>query len=285
MAGREAELLAMAAAQAQLEALLATERQAAGLAEGEPAAGKAVAVDVAREEGMQRLAVGQAELVEAAQLQRQHMEELKVLAVARAECLEVEQQETMERLLLGEEQLAFAMGLAAGLPSLAGRLAEAQSAMQVSRMQVSELEERLEEREVVLAQVERELEAVQDAQVSSDVEAQQRQLGWLEGERRAAILAEQRAAWGMMQEIARGSQMAVVQHAVERLELVEAVERQAIAEEQAGGLDVGSMVQQLRLLLAKHLCIVWVHSLNSYICALACEALLNGYTPPTFFSM
>lgn len=200
---------------------------------------------LAVEEAMQRLDIRQAEQEALVYVQQQHGDGLRVFAVMRACSIAVEQQETMARMALAEEQLAFAMGLAAGLPVVVGQLAEAQSAAQASRGQVEVLEEALEEREMALAQMGRDLESVQDSQMASDAEAQQRQVGRTEGERRAAILGEQRAAWGMLQDIEGGSRLTAAQHAMERLVMTESMVRQAIAEEQASSLDLSSVVQGL----------------------------------------
>lgn len=180
---------------------------------------------------MQRMSIGQASQDELVHLQRQLAEGLWAIAVMRAHSLQVEQQETLARMVLTEEQLSFAMGLAAGLPGVVGRLAEAQRAVQSSQQEVVTLEEALEESELALGQLGRELEAVQDAQLASGVEAQQRQVGRSEGERRDMLVGEQRAAWGMLQEIERGSRQAAAQHAMEHLVVAETLGRQAIAEE------------------------------------------------------
>lgn len=92
---------------------------------------------------------------------------------------------------------------------------------------------------------------MQDAQASADFEAQQRQLSRSEGDRRAALLGQQRAAWVTLQAIERESRVAAAQHAVERLELAETLGRRAIAEEQASGLDVVEVLEQLRGLVVR----------------------------------
>ena len=225
VAGRDEALVSLAAAQ---EAA-ASER---AVPEAEGVAGLEVErLRLAGEEAMQRVSIGQAGPEELAHLQQQLSEGLWALGVMRACSMEVEQQETLARMALAEEQLSFAMGLAAGLPGVVGRLAEAQSAAQGSQQRVEALEEALEERELALGQVARELEALRDAQVASGVEAQQRQLGRSEGERRAALVGEQKAAWGTLQEIERGSRQAAFQHAMERLVLAETLGRLSIAEE------------------------------------------------------
>lgn len=155
----------------------------------------------------------------------------------------------MARLALAEEQLMFAMGLAGQLPCIMGQLAEAHNAAQGRRERMEALETALEEKELALGQMSRELEAMQDAQAVMDVEALHRQLGRLEGDQRAAILGEQRASWNTLQEIERCCHVAVVHQGMERLELMESLERQSIAEEQARDLDLGSVVQQLHLLV------------------------------------
>ena len=183
------------------------------------------------------------------ELLQRHSGELQATFMMQARLADVEQQETLARMALVEEQCASAMVRGAALPSVTGRLAEAQSAAQVSQRQIKALEEALEEKEVALDQMGRELEATQDAQTASDAEVQQRQLTRSEGERRATIVAEQRASWGTLQEIERSTWVAVAQRAVDHLQQAEMVGRQIIAEEQANSLDLGSVLLQLQALV------------------------------------
>ena len=183
----------------------------AAAAEVGPARPDAALAELAAEELAERLAIVQAEHLALAEQQQEQLGWVQVLAAQRAVCLEVERQESLARLEVAAEQAADMAALAGRLAAVGGQLAEAQAAAQASREQVASLEEALEERELTVSQLERALEAVRDAQVASDAAGQQRELGRAEGEQRAAILVEQRAAWSTLQEIARVSQAGQMQ--------------------------------------------------------------------------
>ena len=129
------------------------------------------------------------------------------------------------------------VALAAQLAMMGGQLAETQARAQ-------SLAEALEEKELMLASVGREMEALRDAQGGMNADVQQRELARYEAERRAGILGEQRAVWSTLQAVARLVQASEMQQALVRLEQMENAARQAISEAavQAGGL--GSVVLQ-----------------------------------------
>ena len=157
---------------------------------------------------------------------------------------ELEQQEAMGRLEIAEQQALGAVALAERQPSMAVRLSDAQSAMQAIREQCEALEEALEEKEAALAGVSRELEALRDSQAGPDAEVQQREVGRLEAERRAAIASEQRAALVVLQEGERLARAGAMGQAMATVVHAEAAARQAIAlEEQAGLADLGGAVR------------------------------------------
>lgn len=183
------------------------------------------------------------------QLQSQHSEGLRAMEHMQLLSLELEQQEMLARMAVVEEQWSSAVAVSAGLSLAAARLQEMQSAAQASREHVATLEEALEESQLSLDQMGRELEAMRDAQAALDAEGQQRQLWRSEGDRRTGLVREQRAAFGVLQEMERVSRLAVAQQAVERLQQAEALARLAIAQEQASGLDLASVVQQLQALV------------------------------------
>jgi chromosome segregation ATPase len=160
---------------------------------------------LASEELEGRLAAMEAEQSALAQQQQEQLARTQMLADHAAQHQALEQQESLGRLEIASEQSGSLAELAGRLASVAGRLAEAQAAAQASRERVASLEEALEEREVTLSRLGRELEAVRDAQVAPDVGAQQRELGRSEGEERETIASEQRAAWSTLQEVTRAS--------------------------------------------------------------------------------
>lgn len=159
-------------------------------------------------------------------------------------CADLEQQEAMGRMAIAEQQALGAVALAERQPSMAVRLSDAQSAMQAIQEQCKVLEEALEEKDAELAGVSRELEALRDSQAGPDSEVQQREVGRLEAERRAAIAGEQRAALLALQEGERLARAGAMGQAVANLVHSEAVARQAIAlEEQAELGDLGGAVR------------------------------------------
>ena len=86
--------------------------------------------------------------------------------------------------------------------SLAPRL---EAMAQAGRAQVESLEEALEERELAVARLGRELEALWDTQVAGTAEVAQRELSRTEVERRVALVGEQRACWSTLQEVSVAS--------------------------------------------------------------------------------
>ena len=159
-------------------------------------------------------------------------------------CAELEQQEAMGRMAIAEQQALGAVALAERQPSMAVRLSDAQSAMQAIQKQCKALEEVLEEKDAALGNVSRELEALRDSQAGPDAEVQQREVGRLEAERRAAIVGEQRAALLALQEGEGLARAGAMLQAVANLVHLEAAARQAIAlEEQAGLGDLGGAVR------------------------------------------
>jgi chromosome segregation ATPase len=170
-------------------------------------------VQLTSEELEGRLAITQAEHPAALQHQQQQLSLMQRLLEQHAQCLEVERQESVARLELAAEQWSGMALLAGRLPAVAGQLAEAQTAAQASREQIESLAEALEERELAISRLGRELEALRDAQTVLDAAGQQRELGRLEAERREAMLGEQRAAWSTLQEIERASHAKEMQQA------------------------------------------------------------------------
>ena len=129
------------------------------------------------------------------------------------------------------------VALAAQLAMMSGQLAETQARAQ-------SLAEALEEKELMLASLGREMEALRDAQGGMDAEVQQRELARAEAERRAAILGEQRAVWSSLQAVARHVQSSEMQQALVRLEQMESAGRQAISEAAMQVAGLGSVVLQ-----------------------------------------
>lgn len=129
------------------------------------------------------------------------------------------------------------VALAAQLAMMSGQLAETQARAQ-------SLAEALEEKELMLASVGREMEALRDAQGGMNADVQQRELARSEAERRAAILGEQRAVWSSLQAVARHVQASEMQQALVRLEQMENAARQAISEAAAQAAGLGSVVMQ-----------------------------------------
>jgi chromosome segregation ATPase len=172
-----------------------------------------VAAQLAAEEAEERLAIMQAKHSAEMDCQQQQQRSLQRQSEHHAQCLEVEQQEGVARLELLAEQWSGMAVLAGRLPAVAGQLAEAQMAAQASRSHVESLQEALEERELAISRLGRELEAMQDAQASSDVAGQQRELGRLEAERREAILGEQRMVWSTLEEVQLSSHAVQMQQA------------------------------------------------------------------------
>ena len=168
---------------------------------------------LASEEVEGRLAMVQAEHAAFAEHQQQQLSETQRLLEHHGQCMEVEQQESVARLELAAEQWSGLAGLLEGLPAVAGQLATAQRMAQTSQERVASLEEALEERELAISQLGRDLEALRDAQAAQDVAWHQRELGRLEAERREAILGEQRAAWSILQEIERASRAGAMRQA------------------------------------------------------------------------
>lgn len=150
--------------------------------------------------------------------------------------------------------------------ALAGQLAMMSGQLAESQARAQSLAEALEEKELLLASLGREMEALRDAQGGMDAEAQQRELARAEAERRAAILGEQRAVWGSLQAVARHVQSSERQQALARLEQMESAGRQAISEaaEQAAGLGRG-VLQGLQGLLARS------HSEAAFVAAAQAE--------------
>ena len=169
------------------------------------AAGSALEANLAAEELEGRLAVVEAEHSALAQQQQEQLAWTQMVAEHAAQQQALEQQEGAGRLEIASERSGSLAELAGRLAGVAGRLAEAQAAAQASRERVASLEEALEERELTVSRLGRELEAVRDAQAAPDAGAQQRELGRSEGEERETIASEQRAAWSTLQEVARAS--------------------------------------------------------------------------------
>ena len=142
---------------------------------------------------------------------------------------------------------AMMVALAAQLAMMSGQLAETQARAQ-------SLAEALEEKELMLASLGREMEALRDAQGGMDAEVQQRELARAEAERRAAILGEQRAVWSSLQAVARHVQSSEMQQALVRLEQMESAGRQAISEAAVQAAGLGSVVLQglQELLMTSH---------------------------------
>ena len=201
-------------------------------------------------EAKQRLALLQSEELALAQLLQERSDGLLAMAMAHAQRLALEQQESASRHVVSEEESAAVVSLAVFVPSVAGRMAELQADVRASQAQQELLQEALEERDAALAQLGRDLEALQDAEVASGLTAEVRQLERAEGERRASLVAAQRAAHGALQEIERSSRAAAAQHSLDQLVQSEAHVRRRIAEECTSGLDLGSIVQQLQALVA-----------------------------------
>jgi len=135
---------------------------------------------------------------------------------------------------------------------LAASLAPRLEAMaQAGRAQVESLEEALEERELAVARLGRELEALRDTQAAGTAEVAQRELSRTEAERRAALVGEQRACWSTLQEVERGIRAAAMAQALATVAQAEAVGRQALAEAEAAGWGeaLGSAVRRLRALV------------------------------------
>ena len=132
--------------------------------------------------------------------------------------------------------------------SLAPRL---EAMAQAGRAQVESLEEALEERELAVARLGRELEALRDTQAAGTDEVAQRELRRTEAERRAALVGEQRACWSTLQEVERGIRAAAMAQALATVAQAEAVGRQALAEAEAAGRGeaLGSALQRLRALV------------------------------------
>ena len=142
------------------------------------------------------------------------------------------------------QKSAMVVALAAPLAMISGQLAETQARAQ-------SLAEALEEKELMLSSLSREMEALRDAQGGMEADVQQRELARSEAERRAAILGEQRAAWSSLQAVARHVQTSEMQQALGRLERMESVARQAISEAAVQAAGLGSEVmQRLQGLLA-----------------------------------
>jgi hypothetical protein len=135
---------------------------------------------------------------------------------------------------------------------LAASLAPRLEAMaQAGRAQVESLEEALEERELAVARLGRELEALRDTQAAGTAEVAQRELSRTEAERRAALVGEQRACWSTLQEVERGIRAAAMAQALATVAQAEAVGRQALSEAEAAGWGeaLGSALQRLRALV------------------------------------
>ena len=206
VAAAEATQLDLGSVVQQLQALVAGREAAAAAEAAAPAAPGVGLAELAAAELEGRLAIMQTEHGVAMQQQQERLEWAQTRLERHARCLEVERQEGVARLEVAAEQAAGLAALAGQLAAVAGQLAEARAAAQASREQVASLEEALEEREAVVSQLGRDLEALQDAQAASDAAGQQRELGHSEAERRAGIVAEHRAAWSTLQEMARASQ-------------------------------------------------------------------------------
>ena len=176
-----------------LQALVAEREGRAAAAEADAASRRRAAAQVQPQEQPQQ----PQELVDGTRL--------LLLLEQQAQWLEVERQESLARLEVGAEQAGDMAAVAGRLAGVAGQLAEARSAAQASRELAATLQDALEERELTVGRLGRVLEALRDAQAASDGAGQQRELGRSEGEQRAAIVAEQRAAWGTLQEVARVS--------------------------------------------------------------------------------
>ena len=162
------------------------------------AAGRYALEQLLLEEAEQRLALVQAEHSAVAEQQlEQH-----VALVQRSLLRDIEQQEAAERAMVWAAESAAAVALVAQQPAVHGRLAEAQAAVEARRAEVAGLSEALEEKELALGRLSRELEALRDAQATADAGSAQRELGRAEAERRAALVAEQRAAWATLEDIA-----------------------------------------------------------------------------------
>lgn len=168
---------------------------------------------LASEEVEGRLATVQAEHAAFAEQQQQQLSWSQRLAEHHAQCLEVERQENAARLELAAEQWSGMAGLLQRPFAMAGQLATAQAMVQASQERTASLEEMLEEKELAISRLGRDLEALRDAQAAQDAAGQQRELGRSEAERREAILGEQRAAWSTLQEIERASHAGTMRQA------------------------------------------------------------------------
>ena len=168
---------------------------------------------LATEEVEGRLAMVQAEHAAFSEHQQQQLSWSQRLLEHHAQRLEVDGQQSAARLEVAAEQWSEMAGLLERLPAVAGQLAMAQRMAQANQERMASLEEALEERDLAISRLSRDLEAVRDAQAVQDVAWQQRELGRLEAERREAILGEQRAAWSTLQEIERTSHAGIMRQA------------------------------------------------------------------------
>ena len=198
----EASELELGSVMRSLQTLVAVREAQAAASEAGGAQRDAMLAELASEELEGRLALMEAERSALAQQEQARSEWTQMLSEHSAQRLAVEQQESLARLEVAAEQSTSLAVMAGRLATVAGQLAEAQAAAQASRERVASLEEALEERDLTVSRLGRELEALRDAQAASDVGAQQRELGRSEGEERASIVREQRAAWSTLQEIA-----------------------------------------------------------------------------------
>ena len=170
---------------------------------GQEAAAASSASEAMRE-AMERLQLEEAEqrsaIAQAAGLAV--MEQQAELVQRSLLCL-LEQREAAERAMVWAADSAATVSLAGQQPAVRGRLVEAQAALESRREEVAGLSEALEEKEMELGRVSRELEALRDAQATADASSVQREMQRAEGEQRAAVATEQRAAWAMLEEMAR----------------------------------------------------------------------------------
>ena len=196
-----------------LHAVVADQQVALTVAEAATARWDVLLSQLTSEELEDRLAMMQAEHSALGQHQEQYIGWVQMQQEHHAQRLAVERQESLGRLELAAEARSDVVGLAGQLPAVAGQLAEVQSAAQASREQMQSLQEALEERELAISRLGRDLEALQDAQAVMDAAGQQREVGRLEAERREAILGEQRAAWSTLQAFAQISLAGEMQQA------------------------------------------------------------------------
>lgn len=180
------------------------------------------------------------------ELQQQHGEAVQAALQQGALFAALEEQEAAGRMEVAEQQAAGLVGLAERQAGLAGQVADTQGKLRASQQQCGVLEAQLEEMELALSRVRREMEAVQDSQaVVPDAGAQQRELSRSEAERRAGLAAEQRSGLLALEESERSSRAVAMSRERASVEQAEVLARQALSEEQARELvEVGGAMHR-----------------------------------------